>query len=135
MEIIAGATSVIGIVSLAIQLTESIIELSDFLGSIQEAPDDVQTILTDLRILSMVLDDIKLHHTSYESNEVTAIALESLRQKITAFISLVTRYEPGCKSNSRRLRKWSAVKAAFKSNKFDKFRRSLSETKSTVQIA
>ena len=135
MEVISGAASVIGIVSLAIQLTDSIAKLSDFLGSIQEAPDNVKVILTDLELLSIILTDIQLHENKYTLNPSVKIVLASLEHKVAAFTALVKQHEPSSKSSSRRIRKWTSVKAAFQDKKFKNFQQSLNDTKTTLILA
>lgn len=135
MEVISGAASVIGIVSLAIQLTDSIAKLSDFLGSIQEAPNNIKVILTDLDLLSTILSDIQLHENKYAPNASVKSALASLEHKVAAFMALVKQYEPSSKSSSRRMRKWTSVKAAFKDKKVKAFQQSLNDSKTTLMLA
>ena len=53
-----AAASVIAVVSIAIQLADSVKKLSDFWKSVEAAPLDVQTMITDLDLLSLVLHDI-----------------------------------------------------------------------------
>ena len=50
-------------------------------------------------------------------------------------MTLANKYKPGLDSKSRRIRKWNATKVAFKNKKFNKFRDSLNETKSTLILA
>lgn len=135
MEVISGAASVIGIVSLAIQLTDSVAKLSDFLASIQEAPDSIKVILRDLDLLSTILSDIQLHENKYAPNASVKNVLASLELKVATFMALIKRYEPDLKSSSRRIRKWTSVKAAFKDKKFKGFQESLNETKITLILA
>ena len=135
MDGLSAGASGIAVVSIAIQLAESIKRLSDFVGSIQEAPKDIESILFELQMLSGTLDDIRLHSSVYNANSNTEFVLEKLERKITAFLNLANQYKPGLDSKSRRTRKWNALKIAFKSDKFKKIRESLNETKITLILA
>lgn len=135
MEVVSSAASGIAIVSIAIQLIDSISKLADFLGSIQEAPENLKIILEDLNILSMILNGIQLQQNQYGSNASIMIVLKSLEDKVTPFLTLVKRYEPGFLSSSRRIRKWTAIKAVFKDKKFKHFQQSLIGTKTTLILA
>lgn len=135
MDAISGAGSAIAIVSLAIQLADSIAKLSDFLESIQEAPDKIKSILTDLHVLSLILHDIRDHQNKYGSNASVVTALGSLELRVTAFMALIRQYEPSFESSRRRIRKWTAVKAAFKEKKLKDFQLSLNNTKITLSLS
>lgn len=58
MEGLSAGASGIAVVSIALQLADSIKRFSEFIGSIQEAPEEIESFLSDLQILSSVLDDI-----------------------------------------------------------------------------
>lgn len=56
---IADLTS-IAVISLAAQLGKRLIDLYDFWGSIRDAPQEVADVLTDLKILSNILNELIL---------------------------------------------------------------------------
>lgn len=132
MEVVS---SVIAITSIAIQLIDSITKLLEILESIQDAPDDIEDIQENLRILCIILDEIRSNENKYSSSASTVEVLKHLEQKIKAFTALLIRYELGFGSKSRAKRKWSAVKAAFKSKKFETLAKSVDRTKSTLSLA
>lgn len=135
MEGLAAGASVIAVVSIALQLADSIKRFSEFIGSIQEAPEEIESFLSDLQILSSVLDDIQLHPSAYNVNPSTEAILKNLHRKISLSMTLANRYELGLGSGSRRIRKWNALKVALKSEKLNKLRDSLNDTKITLIIA
>ena len=48
MEALGGAASVIGVVSLALQVCEKLRNVHDFWQSVKEAPDDIARISTEI---------------------------------------------------------------------------------------
>lgn len=135
MEGLSVGASAIAVVSIAIQLTDSLIKFSDFIESIKEAPEDVESILSELRFLSLILEDVQLPHSPLNANPSATVVLDSLRGKITSFTVLANRYRPGLNSDCRRMRKWNAIKVVSKREKFKKYRESLNETKITLILA
>jgi hypothetical protein len=65
MDVLSGASSVIAVVSLAIQLAESTKKLYDFWKLVDEAPDSIQRIVADLKLVSNVLAEIAQHEQRY----------------------------------------------------------------------
>lgn len=55
MEGLSAAASGIAVVSIAVQLANSIKSLCEFWGSVQDAPDDIRAIVKELGLLSAVL--------------------------------------------------------------------------------
>lgn len=135
MDGISGAASGIAVVSLAIQLADSIKKLCEFWDSVQDAPNDIRAIVKELRLFSAVLEGIQLNELRYGPDPITRSVLESCADKVSALVGLVDDLEPGFASMSIRVRKWSAFKATLRSEKIKKFRVSLDETKITLRLA
>lgn len=135
MDGLSAAASGIAVVSIAIQVSDSLQKVSDFIESIQEAPEDMESTSSELQILSSLLEDIRLHNPLLNTNSSAQAIFESLERKISSFMDLVNRYKLGLNSPSRRRRKWSALKIASKREKFKKLRESLNDTKSTLILA
>jgi hypothetical protein len=136
MEGLSVGASAIAVVSIAIQLSDSIKKFSDFIDSAKEAPENVESILSELRFLSSILEDIRLQQSSpLNTNTSAANRLTDLQQKITTFAALANRYRPSLNSKDRRIQKWTAMKVAFKSEKFKKFSDSLNQEKLNLILA
>ena len=78
MEALGGAASVIGVVSLAIQVCEELKKVHDFWQSVKEAPDDIARISTEINLLITWLTIISNNYQRQNSthtnpNEVAAI--------------------------------------------------------------
>lgn len=123
----------LGVVGISIQLASSVKKLIDLLDSIQQAPDEIEILLTDLRLLSTILNEIE--NQSRFNNETIIATLNFLFKKITTFTALISKYEPGLHSNHQVSRKWNAVKAAFQNKTFKKLRNSITDTRITLTLA
>jgi len=82
MEVLAGASSVIAVVSLAIQLADSTKKLYDFWRSVDEAPVSIQRIAADLKLLSTVMAEIALHEQKYGTEGSVTDVLASCKYLI-----------------------------------------------------
>jgi len=59
MDDLSAATSGIAVVSIAIQLADSVTKLHYFWGSVKDAPDEAPVSRKDLELLSTILGKIK----------------------------------------------------------------------------
>lgn len=134
MDGLSAATSAITVASIAFQLSESIKKLFEFWMSIKNAPDDIHAITTDLQILSSVLDKIAFEAQRLPPDTLMIAALNSCSGKIQKLSNIVDDLESGFRSTSSSVRKWSALKAVFKSDRIKKFQDSLERTKSTLML-
>lgn len=121
--------------SLALQLLDKVKELHDFWGSLKDAPDDIRTVVRDLKSLTEVLDQIREDETQHMPNKTMRDLLDDCRQKVNSWEVMVKPLEQGFKSKSRPVRKWSSFKAVSQDEKFKKFCESLQETKITLILA
>ena len=138
MEGLSTASGVIAVLSLTIQLANSIKELYEFWGSIEEAPGEVRDIVANLKLLSSVLDNI----IQFEAGTNHVIAddtlkdvLESCVLRVKRFTDLVSPFERGFVSKKRAIRTWAALKAVLKAEKVKQFRTALEELKTTLLLA
>jgi len=83
MEGLSTAASVIVVVSLTIQLAESVKKLRDFWNSIKQAPEDIRAIATDLELLSSVLAEIacEAQHVEPDASLVAVLGGCSIKVK------------------------------------------------------
>lgn len=136
MDGLSAAASGIAVVSIAIQVSDSIQKVSDFIESAQEAPEDIESTSSELQILFPLLKEIRLHNPLLNTNSSGAeTILESLEKKISSCMDLLNRYKLGLNSRSRRMRKWSQIKVAAKREKFKKMKESLNDSKITLILA
>jgi hypothetical protein len=138
MEVLSGVSSAIAVVSLAIQAADGVKKLSNFWGSIQDAPQSVSDIIEDLSIVSSALEDI-----SHEANNTKphcrslCLSLSGLRvcsDKIQRLQSLLEELQSGLSAVKRRKRTWAAFKVAWTENKIAKFQDSVRDLKTTLVI-
>jgi hypothetical protein len=139
MELLSGASSVLAVVSLAMQLGDKIKTLCDFLNQVKDAPKDIQSILKELCIISNVADTIRTQSESPTPHprtlETCLQALQQCEDCIEEFEILLAKHEPGFTSPSLAIRKWSALKVTWKSNSIQRFRERLKDTVIIVTLA
>ena len=129
------AASAVAFASIAIQLGQSFITLYEFWESVKEAPENVSAVVKDLKLLAAILRQIELNEQQYGQNAEVTDALKSCTAKVDILRNLVDQLEPGFASKRRVQRKWTALRAALKSDKVEKFRKLLEETKTTILLA
>ena len=135
MDGLSAAASGIAVVSIAIQLAESVKKLCDFWDSIKEAPDDVRAISTDLEILSKVLAQIAHESQNQEPDATLVAALQGCSVKVRTLDEIVSDIEPGFSSKRFRVRKWTALRAVLKHGQVVKFQGALESLKVTLLLA
>src|SRR4051794_5479337 len=124
MDGLSGASGVIAVISLAVQLCDSIKTLSDFFASIEAAPNYVSSIIEDLVIISGIADSIR--HEASESGPHTRslnTCLSALLQcsaKGNQLRSLLSKYELNSSSSKRFTRKWAACKIVWKTEEISR---------------
>lgn len=133
-DALATAASGIAVVSLAIQLAESVKKLCDFWTSIKEAPEDIQAISTDLDLLSGVLTRIAYETQHVEPDATLVATLNGCWAKVRKLTVLLNGIEPGFASRSLRVRKWTALRAVLKHGQLMKFQAALESLKGTLLL-
>ena len=133
-EGLATAASGIAVLTVAVQLAQSIKKLSDFWTSIKEAPEDIQAIVTDLDLLSNVLIRIAHEAQHVEPDASLAATLNVCLVKVRKLTALLNEIEPAFDSSDLRVRKWTALKAVLKQGQLVKFQVALDRLKGTLLL-
>lgn len=133
MDGLSAAASGITVVSLAIQLAESVKKLHDFWESVKDAPKHFCAIQTDLQLLSTILE--KIDREEDLSDPYIRDVLKNCEGQVASLVATVNDIVPGFKAESRRTRAWATLKAAFKKEKVSEFKSCLQETMSTLRLA
>ncbi|ERF74981.1 hypothetical protein EPUS_08522 [Endocarpon pusillum Z07020] len=119
-------------VEIALQLANGFAKLHDFWVTIQEAPEDIADMVSELRCLSDLLSEIA---TQQYTGRGILSAMERCGRKVKILHGIVQEFEPNFTSHLRRVRFWNKLKAARKKQKLKEFRESLLETKTTLILA
>ena len=134
MDGLSSAASGVAVVSVAVQMAESVKKLYDFWRSIEEAPEDVRMISMDLELLSSVLTRIANEAQHAEPEAMLASALNGCWAKVKLLHTLLNEIEPGFASSSLRTRKWTAFKIVLKQRQLTKFQEALERMESTIVL-
>ena len=135
MDGLSSAASVIAVASIAIQLVDSVDKLAIFWNAVKDAPEDIHGIAIDLRLLASVLNEIVLEAQHLPPDASLEAVLQNCRLKVNTLTSIVTGIENGFASKTTGIRRWTALKAVFKSEKLRKFQNVLERLKSTLVLA
>lgn len=133
-EPLSTVASGIAVLSIAVQLAESVKTLCDFWTSIKEAPEDIQAISTDLDLLSSVLTRIAYETQHVEPDATLVATLNGCWIKVKILTTLLNEIEPGFASTRSRVRKWTAFRAVLKHGQLMKFQAALERLKGTLLL-
>lgn len=100
--------------------------------SMKDAPEDVRAIATDLKVLSSVLEEIT--HMTQQPTPPMKAALTSCIEITEQLSSHVESIEKGLASTRLSIRKWSAFKSAFSSERVKKSQELLNSMKLTLSL-
>ena len=136
MDGLSGAGSVIAVVSVAIQLAETIKKIYDFWSSVQDAPQDIRDIVKELQIILDVIKEIENDEwiSKLESHSIIQTAAESCLDKVQSLYDFVGRFGSQGASSGRVRRTWSSIKVVLQKDKIENFKRSIEATKSTLTM-
>ena len=135
MDGLSSAAGVISVASLAIQLGGGLKKLCDFWGAMEDAPEDLQFMVADMRLFSKVLADIALESQHLEFDDTVAAVLTTCTTKVEHLLATLDKIEPGSHSKSSRIRVWTAFKATLKAEKIEKFQETLESIQKTLLLA
>lgn len=139
MEPLSGAASVIGVVSLAIQICEELNKLHDFWQSVKEAPDNIANISAELKLfmtwLTVIANNYQRQGFDHRSpNE--AAATDTLKLCLTTVNDMSTGVrdiESGI-AKGPLSRRWASVKFVFRKDKREKAMAQIERMKSLLII-
>ena len=133
-EALSTAASGIAVVSIAVQLADSVKKLCDFWTSVKEAPEDIQAISTANELLSNDLILIADEAQHVELDTTLIATLNACWVKVKLLTSLLGDIEPGFASKSPRIRRWTAFRAVLKHGQLTKFQAALESLKGTLLL-
>ncbi|KUJ17586.1 uncharacterized protein LY89DRAFT_718256 [Mollisia scopiformis] len=119
------------VVGLASKLVISIKQICEFWTSIEDAPEYFMSIARDLRLLQSILEGIE----EVDDTTIVRLVLEECSERLEKLHTIVAQLETGFLSSKGRVRKWTALKAVFRSDQIRKIQESLSHTKQSLILA
>jgi hypothetical protein len=134
MDGLSGASSVIAVGSIAIQLAESIKKLVEFGQAVEDAPARIGALFHDLEVLESAITQIHRTNSRITFNRVDEAVLMNCEKKISELQRTLQPAVTNLKSNKLRCRKWSAFKITLKKDEILSLQRSIEEAKSTLQL-
>jgi hypothetical protein len=132
MEALGAASSVFAVVSLAVQLGSNIQRLSDFWGSVKEAPAEVEQIKTELQVLGSLVNSIaKDSQQPTGSDDVSRQCLAACTTSIGKLEKLSRELNHGLNGHGIR-RKWTCLKKALREKQLASYWTEIERAKSML---
>ena len=129
-----GVASAFAVVSLALQLADSVKKLYDFWNSVREAPRDIQATTNDLKSLQSILSSIAHDAQHTEPDETLTNALQSCNTEVATLVSILDITHPGFASTRLRTQKLTAIKAVLMGTKLKKFQDIVGRLKTSLLL-
>jgi hypothetical protein len=135
-EVLGVVASGMSVVSLAIQVAESINKLKAFYSLVQSAPTDIILLLDELETLSLILEDVdsSIRDELLLNPRVKVAVMRSYRlcrSSGEALARLAAELELGINTGKKR----GTLKAAMKKDKIDELEKRLESAKATMMLA
>ncbi|KAF7861665.1 uncharacterized protein EAF02_010619 [Botrytis sinoallii] len=135
MEGLSSASAAFAVISLAVQLAESVKKLVEFWQAVEDAPGDICDLFNDLELLSAALIQNQkkfAQHSPYDPIAKRILIkcqkrVEQLSSKLSPTMGAFTSFS-SCK------RKWAALKITLKNEEIRKMRASVGESLVAVQM-
>lgn len=134
MDGLSGASAVFAVVSLAVQLAETIHKLVEFWKAVEDAPDNITRIFQELGLLSKILTQSHELAQCHSFSDIFDEALEDCSSKIFKLYSKVEDTRKNLNSGKLRKRKWAAWKIVLQKAEIDSLQRSISDAKLTILL-
>jgi hypothetical protein len=134
MDGLSGASSVIAVGSIAIQLAENIKKIVEFGRAVEHAPTRICALFHDLEVLESAITQIHRTNNRVTFDSVNEAVLKNCEKKISALQKTIQPAILNLKSNKLRCRKWSAFKITLKEEEILSLQKSIEEAKSTLQL-
>jgi hypothetical protein len=131
LGVISGS---LGIVSLAFQVSESVMKLKSFLDSVKDAPDEIKYTIRQIEALDLVLSSADVHGDDDDSSEATAVAMRTSK---IFLVQAAGALETSVKDLDLaiRKRKVGSFKAVLKQSVIDKLKQRLRDAQDLLILS
>jgi hypothetical protein len=136
MEALAAASSVIAVVSIALQLANSVQQLIEFWDSVKDAPSDAAEIRSQLKVLGALLRSIEddgQHPLNDNGDSSEDDCLHACKASVAKLETLSQEWDRELSRNGIR-RHWSCLRKACSEKKLASYWSELERAKSTLII-
>ena len=137
-----GVASAFAVVSLAVQLVDTVQEIRDFLRSVQNAPNELIKLVETLEQLHGTLNQVK--HLLEQQYSILRLpgspvfmesALQNCNRKISTLEKAVNEAKVSLARQSRMMRTWTAMKLVSKKEEIREMQSQLLQAETGLQTA
>jgi hypothetical protein len=132
LGVISGS---LGIVSLAIQVSDSVMKLKSFLVNVKDAPDEIKYTIRQIEALNLVLSSADPHEDDEDLCEATAVAMRTSK---IFLVQAVGALETGVKDLDLAIgksKKVGSFKAVLRQNVIDKLKQRLRDAQDLLVLS
>jgi hypothetical protein len=134
MDGLSSASGAFAVISIAIQLGESIKKIVEFGKAVQDAPAHICALFQDLEVLAAVISQIQQLNGHVAFDNVNENALQNCQRKISNLQNIIHQAQLRLKSKNLIRRKWGAFKIPLQEDEIQSLQRSIEEAKLTLQL-
>jgi hypothetical protein len=134
MEPLAAASSVLAVISLALQLADNVQRLIDFWDSVKDAPTEVTEIRSQLRILGALLSSMESEASHSSNDGGSSLGNDCLlvcKESIAKLEKMSKEWNRELNHNGIR-RKWVCLRKALREKELARYWSELERAKSTL---
>jgi hypothetical protein len=135
MEALAGAGSIIGVVSLTIQLCHNVKRLREFCSKVKDAPGYVRALHDELGLLEKLLERLRRREERHGVDPLGTEALQRVHIEIQKILAIFVKHEPNFDSQAYTRRVWAGISIALSKNEVKELHGSLEAAKTTLIMA
>jgi len=132
MEALAGAGSIIGVVSLTIQLCHNVKQLREFCSRVKDASEHVKDLHDELGLLERLLERLREREERHGVDPLGTEALRQVQVEIQKILAIFIKHEPNFNSEVKTRRVWAGIKIALSKNELKELHGSLEAAKTTL---
>ena len=139
MEVLGGAASVVGVVSITLQVCEELKKIQDFWQSVKEAPDDIAHIIAEINLftnwLTIISNNYQRHGFKHGSPDEIA-ATDTLKLCLATVHDMsdeIKDLERGLSRGSFP-RRWASVKFVFRKDRLENLTKQIERMKMLLII-
>jgi hypothetical protein len=134
MDGLSSVASVCGVVSIAIELGDTITRLVAFWKAVQNAPANINSLFHELQLLGTVLEQSRKINPLPTFDPNTEKALWSCQSRILELQTIISPATKHLTSDKFYKRKWSAFKITLKGEEIATLLNSIEHAKSTLLL-
>jgi hypothetical protein len=132
LGVISGS---LGIVSLALQVADSVTRLKTFLNNVKDAPDEIKYTIKQIEALDLVLSSFDIDEADRDISEAASIAMRTCKIFLIQAAASLETIVKELETEIGKRKKIGSFKAVLKQNMIDRLRQKLRDAQDTLLLS